>query len=254
MKTERLEQLLWERLDGTISNDDLNELEAVLVEHPEPHELEREIARLAEKLDDLDTIPPPAELRTRIDRALANAKKPKHSPQAAAHPGTSPAWQRRWLPLAASLVIGVAIGYLVHPGAGTQVDGPRAAGAMYSATATADAPAFEIDLGSGVGTITTNATGSEVEIDAILTGGNRVEVALRAADGDLRLLETKQIHKQSSELKVADAGFFFQADGPGSHYFVLDASETTSVRVLVWVDDALVVDRVIALETKAEGP
>ena len=79
MNTDRLEQLLWERLDGTISSNDLIELEAVLAEHPEPRELESEIKRLAGELDELDTIPPPTELRNRIDLALAKVKMPGDS-------------------------------------------------------------------------------------------------------------------------------------------------------------------------------
>ena len=125
---------------------------------------------------------------------------------------------------------------------------------MYSTTATAGTPAFEIDLGDGVGTITMSATGSRVEINAILTGMNRAEVALRAATGKLRITQTKQMHRQSSELKVADGGFFCQANGPGSHHFVLDASEATTVEVFVWVDEVLIINRLIDVETTVEGP
>ena len=43
MKPERLEALLWERIDGVIDDADRAELEAYLTEHHEARELDEEL-------------------------------------------------------------------------------------------------------------------------------------------------------------------------------------------------------------------
>jgi hypothetical protein len=254
MNTDRLERLLWERLDGTISGNDLIELGAVLAEHPEPRELEREIAQLAEELDELDTIPPPAELRNRIDRALADATAPEDSHRKADHSVAHPTWQRQWLPLAASVMIGVAIGYLIHPGFGANVEGSRAAGVMFSTSVPENGSVFEVDLGDGVGTVSANGIGSTVVVDAILTGSHETLVSIEAANGALSLVESSQFQHQSSKVWVADEIFSFSADGPGTHHFVVVASETTEVEIFVMAEGKMITSRTISLENEPERP
>ena len=51
MITERLEALLWARVDGTIEPEELAELEAHLAEHPEPRDIERQVAVIAGELE-----------------------------------------------------------------------------------------------------------------------------------------------------------------------------------------------------------
>ena len=58
MNTDRLETLLWARIDGTIDPEELAQLEAHLAEHPEPREIERQITTIAEDLDSLEKVPP----------------------------------------------------------------------------------------------------------------------------------------------------------------------------------------------------
>ena len=56
MNTDRLEALLWARIDGTIEPEELAELEAHLAEHPEPREIERKITTIAHGLDTREKI------------------------------------------------------------------------------------------------------------------------------------------------------------------------------------------------------
>ena len=76
MNIDRLEALLWARIDGTIEPEELAALEAHLAEHPEPRDIERQISVMAEELGRLEDEEPPAVLRERIDGALANATPP----------------------------------------------------------------------------------------------------------------------------------------------------------------------------------
>ena len=54
MKLERLEALLWERIDGVIDDGDRAELEAFLAEHQGARVLDEELTALAEGLGKLD--------------------------------------------------------------------------------------------------------------------------------------------------------------------------------------------------------
>ena len=90
MNTDRLEALLWARIDGTIEPEELAELEAHLAEHPEPREIERQITTIAEELDTLEKVQPPQELRERIDGALANATSPTAHPTPTSHTHSAP--------------------------------------------------------------------------------------------------------------------------------------------------------------------
>ena len=77
MNIDRLEALLWARIDGTIDPQELAELEALLAEQPEPRQFERQITWIADGLKELDTVQPPSELRGRINDALENATPPE---------------------------------------------------------------------------------------------------------------------------------------------------------------------------------
>ena len=76
MKPDRLEALLWERIDGVISAVDRAELDAWLAGNSQARELDRELIALAARLEESVELEPPAELRPRIDRALAAARPP----------------------------------------------------------------------------------------------------------------------------------------------------------------------------------
>jgi len=81
MRSERLEALLWERIDGEITDADRAELEAHLAEHREARELEEELVFMARRLDEIAEVEPPQELRPLIDDALAAANPPRHEPE-----------------------------------------------------------------------------------------------------------------------------------------------------------------------------
>ena len=63
MKPERLEALLWERIDGVISVEENAELAIYLAGHREARDLEREITALAERMENMAELAEPEELR-----------------------------------------------------------------------------------------------------------------------------------------------------------------------------------------------
>ena len=247
MKPERLEELLWERADGTITPDELAELEAFLTKHPESKDLDREISRLAGLLTPRDEVAPPAALRERIDRALATATPPdqeKHTPRAARPHRWDDRWPARLLPVAASLVLGVAIGYLLHPETTDQIDGPQAAGAMRTTTATAETAPAIVDLGADTGRVVASRVGTDLVIDIGLVREVALRLELEAEDGEIRL--TRMIHSADgpSETNLEDAKLTVRLRGPGTQRIRVALSEEAS-RVLfrATADGTMVIER-----------
>jgi hypothetical protein len=219
MRPERLEKILWERADGTIAPDELVKLEEFLAEHPDSKDLEREIARLAELLAPRDEMAPPAALRVRIDRALAAAKPPVHEVRI---PRTVRArrWRDRWparlLPVAASLVLGVAVGYLMQPGATGPIDESQAAGAMRATTAATVGAPMIVDLGADTGRVVANRVGSDLIIDIDLVRELDLRLELDAADGEIRLTGIVDSAKSPSEVTLENGRLTVRARGPGT--------------------------------------
>ena len=183
MNNDRLEALLWARIDGTIGPEELTELEGHLAELPEPREIERQITTIAKELDGLEKVQPPPELRGRIDGALANANQPTVHPTATPRTRSKPAWPARWLPLAASLLIGVTVGYLLHPGTGGSLDRSGVTGSMLTPTDQSEAAPVEIHLEAGAGSVSVSRVGADVVIDVTLTTEIDLEVTLAGAEG-----------------------------------------------------------------------
>jgi hypothetical protein len=181
MNRDRLEELLWERVDGTISADNLAELEAHLAEHPEPQELEREIAQMAQLLDDGDSVTPPAELRAQIDHALAASVGPKisHRPPTPIAPPRIAGRLPAWVPIAASLVLGVAIGYMLHVSTAVPIDPSLMSGSMTTPASTQPLPAQVFDLGNEIGGVTARQEGGKLIFDIDLVAPVDLSLALQ---------------------------------------------------------------------------
>jgi len=219
MRPEHLEEILWERADGTIAPDKLAELETFLAEHPDSKDLEREIARLAELLAPRDEMAPPAALRELIDRALAAAKPPVHEvriPRTARARRWRDRWPARLLPVAASLVLGVAVGYLMQPGATGPIDESQAAGAMRPRTVTAEASPVIVDLGADTGRLVASRVGSDLVIDIGLVRQVDLRLDLEADDGEIRLTGMNRSAVSHSEMTLENRRLTVRTRGPGT--------------------------------------
>jgi anti-sigma factor RsiW len=220
MNTDRLEALLWARIDGTIEPGELAELEAHLAEHPEPRDIERQITVMAEELGKLEKAQPPSELRGRIDSALESATPPIAHQAASLLARPAPSWQARWLPLVASLVIGVAIGYLLHPGAGSSIDqsGP-----------------IEIHLEAGAGSVAASRSGTDIVVDVTLTTEIELGVTLAGTDGPVSFESMGSTTGSATEVMTEQGWVVVRSNGPGTVTFsvkAIDAEDPLRLQVL----------------------
>jgi hypothetical protein len=224
MNTDRLEALLWARVDGTIDPQELAELEAHLADHPEPREIERQITTIASGLDALDREPPPSELRERIDRALAHAAPPAartdHS-TATPHIRSAPIGPARWLPLAASLVIGIAIGYLVHPSTGGSIDQSEVVGTMLTPPAQTSIAPVIIDFDGG--TVTASRVGADVVVDVGLTSVMDLAITVAGAGGPVHFESLRSTEGFATDVTTEQGWIVVRAKGPGTVTFSVSA-------------------------------
>ncbi len=237
MNTDRLEALLWARVDGTITAEELGELEAHLTEHPKTREIERQISAIAEDLDSLEKVPPPSELRTRIERALADATLPAaqtdHLPTVH-HTHSASAWQAKWLPLAACLVIGVAIGYLLHPNAGGSIDESVATGTIVTPPGQLETGYVEIQLDDGTGSIVASRDRADVVVEVVLAAEIDIAVTLGSAAGPVRLESLLSSNASASEVTTHNESVVVRTVGPGTATVLvnaIDAAEPMRLQV-----------------------
>jgi hypothetical protein len=247
MRPERLEEVLWEREDGTIAPDEQAKLEQYLAEHPESKDLEREISGLAELLVRNDEIAPPKGLRERIDRALTAATPPGHEvriPRSATARRWKDRWPARMLPVAASLVLGVAIGYLLQPGATGPIDESRAAGTMRTTVVATDAVPVIVDLGADTGTVVATRTGSGLAIDIELVRAVDLQLEVEAAEGEILLTGMVDSASSPSEAALENGRLTVRARGPGTQRIeAFVTGEESRVRLQTTVDGMKGADR-----------
>jgi hypothetical protein len=237
MKNDRLEALLWARIDGTIEAEELAELEAYLAENPEPRDIERQITVMAEELATLEKVQPPSELRGRIDSALENATPPIAHQAASLLARPVPSWQARWLPLTASLVIGVAIGYLLHLGAGGTIDQSEVTGTMLAPTAAVVSAPVDIHLDGGAGRVTASRSGTDVVVDVTLMAEREVGVTLTGQDGPVHFESMSSTTGATTEVTTEQGWVVVRSSGPGNLTFSVSASDAhVPLRLQVSVD------------------
>lgn len=242
MNIDRLEALLWARIDGTIDPQELAELEALLAEQPEPRQFERQITWIADGLKELDTVQPPSELRGRINDALENATPPEAHRAASLLARPAPSWQRRWAPVAASLVIGVAIGYLLHPGAGSSIGQSGVTGTMLTPAAELEVGPVEIHLDAGH--ISASRSGVDVVIDLTLTEEIDLGVTLAGEGGPVRIASLISATESTTGATTEQGWVVVHSRGPGSVTLRVNASDADQpLRLQVSTDGVPVEER-----------
>ena len=241
MNTDRLEALLWARVDGTIDPEELAELEAHLAKHPEPPEIERQITTIAEELDSLEKVQPPSELRARIGNALADASPPTgriDHPTTTQHQHFAPASPARWLPLAASLLIGVAIGYLMHPNTGGSIDQSAVTGTMVTPPSQLETGRVEIQLEADAGSVTASRAGADVVVDVVLTAAIDLAVTVAGAGGPVHFEGLSSTNASASEVTTDQGWVVVRTSGPGTVTLSVSAAVADdTLRLQVSSDD-----------------
>ena len=176
MNDADFERLAWERLDGTISVEDAARLDAMVAGCDSSRRRYTSLQEIARGLSGVEQASPPAELRARIDRALA---------------ASSPRWRRSspvlafWRPrlayLAAGLLAGAVGARLLMPG--PTVDRGQASGAMVT-TVAMPSVGLTLDL-AGVGTLALREGRGLVELDLRLATDRPFEISLEPRHGQL---------------------------------------------------------------------
>jgi anti-sigma factor RsiW len=242
MNDERLESLLWARIDGTIEPAELAELEAYLAEQPEPPVMERQIAAITNGLRELEPETPPSELRGRIDDALETATPPEAHSTAQSRLQARPSWQMRWLPLAASLLVGIAIGYLMHPEVGGSIDKTEVAGSMLTPTERLEPARAEIVFDGG--SIIARRSRAETVVDMTLTDEVQLGVTLAGAEGPVRLVNLNSSTSSGTEIETDQGWVVLRTRGPGTVVLAVSTSAPTEpLRLQVSSDGHLVEER-----------
>lgn len=253
MNRDRLEALLWERIDGTINNEDLTELESVLAEHPEPRHLESEIDRLAEDLGRLQRVAPPGELRSRIGDALVGASPPapatrKANPVHGLRPAAGAS--HRWLPLAACLLVGVAVGYLLPRINGGAFDENGVTGTM---GATAAAARHTTELGDGLGTLTVTGDSAAVTIELAVSSSEEVVLTVEQPGGELAVSSFDESGGPSSDLSVSGGTVVLRTRGNGRYALgVTGADVPAPLHITVTAGGSVIAQRTLEGRT-SEG-
>jgi len=246
MNDADFERLAWERLDGTISVEDAARLDAMVAGCDSSRRRYTSLQEIARELASVAPVAPPAELRPRIDRALA---------------ASSPRWRRSspvlafWRPrlayLAAGLLAGAVAARLLIPG--PTVDRGQASGAMVTAVAMPSV-GLTLDL-AGVGTLALHEGRGLVDLDIRLATDRPFEISLEPRHGQLGIA-TLEAGGASIVTAAADGGGArLRVEGPGHPTVSLRwAGGDPEISVRVSSEGVTVTERVIRLRgLESEG-
>jgi anti-sigma factor RsiW len=184
---ERLEELLWLEIEGGLSADERKLLEQRLADDAAARSARTRLAALNEQLSGMGSVEPPAELRSRIHRALGS-----HESRASesfvgrlrAAFDAFPVGRARFAYLVAGIFTGVVISLLLSDGfdATTPVD----RGALYGAAAVGGQEWLELELPDEAGVVRLRREGGE--LTAVLSSRRALVLTLdRAGDGSVAL-------------------------------------------------------------------
>jgi len=246
MKPGRLESLLWEDRDGALAAADKELLGRYIDGHPEAKDLKKEIEILAERLDALDVAVPPADLRPRIEQALAGLPTHRGNPKGTQTPVVSQPWKRpvtSWLPLAASLLVGVAVGYLMQPGSGVSVEPAKATGSMNSIAREPNSETLRIALGQPSSSVEISRTGDLVGIRIDLENDAELEVDVEVSNGFLLVTGINADDPTGFDVTSAEGRTVLRTRGPASQVFEITATAgAVPVRLVVRENGVVVAD------------
>lgn len=241
-----LDCLAWERLDGTISAEDEARLDAMVGGSDSSRRRYDALQGIARELASVAPVAPPAELRPRIDRALAASSPHWRRP--------SPVlafWRPRLAYLAAGLLAGVVAARLLMPG--PPVDRGQASGAMVTTVATPSA-GLTLDL-AGIGTLALRQGRGLLDLELRLATDRPVEISLEPWHGELGIA-TLEAGGASIVTAAADGGGArFRVEGPGHPTVSLRLpGGDPEVSVRVSSEGVTVTQRVIRLrELESDG-
>ena len=240
MSHEALERLAWERIDGTITNEDRELLDSILAGDPEARRRFDELCRLADELALADDLGPPSELRPRIHQAL-QAATPRWRRQATA-PGT---WKKQMVFISAGLLLGAVAGRLLIPA--PTIDRESVAGAMVPLLER-PADAVLVDLEEGLGSVALWREGTQWTAELTLLGDRPVEVVLDAKFVNLDLCSLAQSGALTSEVTEQPGRLVIRAEGSGRTVTIFSSDGTPeNLHLTVIGDGRVLVERTVRM-------
>jgi hypothetical protein len=146
----------------------------------------------------------------------------------------APSWQARWLPAVASLVIGVAIGYLLHPGVTSSIDQSEVTGTMYAPSGYVVSGPVEIHLEAGAGSVAASRSGSDIVVDVSLVTDIELGVTLTGTNGPVHFKSMSTTTGTATDVMTEQGWVVVRGHGPGTMTFsvsAIDAEDPLRIQV-----------------------
>lgn len=250
MIDERIEDLMWQKIDGSISEKDQADLDAHLNEHPTDKAHFDELASMSTLLDSADDVEPPTDLRQRIESAVDWDIYPQeHATSFDWRAFFTPWWNLR---IAAAAAIGIILGIIVYPTIIYKLDPSLAlvkdglGGTMVSSNAStlvleSDGIAGEVTLRRGQDTAIT---------DMQITSDREIEIALEYAGISTLLRAQVDQNTPLGNILVDGSTVRVTHNGSGRYYAVFSpvASSDVPLRVRIYADGKVLLEEQILPE------
>ena len=136
--------------------------------------------------------------------------------------------------MAASLLIGVAIGYLLHPGTSGSIDQSVATGTMVTPPSQTETGRVEIQLDAAAGSIVASRDRADIVVEMVLTTEIDVAVTLGSAAGPVRLENLLSSDASATEVTTQNGWVVVRTVGPGTTTVsvnAIDAAEPLRLQV-----------------------
>jgi hypothetical protein len=232
MTDERIEQLMWQDIDGEISPDDKRALESHIREHPEAGAYYEDLVDLAGKVAAGEPVEPPSALRARIEAAIDWDRY--------ARPGGGDGWLRRFFPatgwdlrVVPVAVTAFVLGIVVF---GIFRAGPREVSRYAGAIGVADVGSpVHFDLAAVQGEIAFHSEGDVTSSLMTLTSEQEVQVLIRYAGQTLEFGAMGE--SPLGDISLRDNVLTIQNTGANQYYFAFRAA-SSDAPVRIRVSDA----------------
>ncbi len=259
MNEERLEQLVWEEIDGTITPEDRALLQASLRDQPWARDLERGVVSLSRILDEVEEVEPPRLLRQGIHEAIASSQQEsgrviplsaRERQQIHFQPGL------RYGYLAAGLILGVLGYHLVSRTVelGEPLDPSQLQGAM-AVLAPQSGRGLVIGLAPLSGSLALSRDGDLVLADLQLDHGVEVELIFERQEGKVTLRRLEQSGSAARGIEIGAGRLSLVVSGGERLRAVLeiDADMGAPLDIRVVAGGEVVVHRSVALGELPDG-
>lgn len=227
MIQDKTEDLMWQKLDGTISSRGEEQLDSLLEGDAETREHYQELVRFSELLGAVEEVEPPAALRQRIEGAIDWDRF------VARQPSPAGAVSRRWFPLrwdfrlaitaaAAGFALGITSYYLATYSSG--VNGPLDNSKFYGTIGRAD-NRRAIDLEGVQGTVKFRHQNGVAISEVDITSDRPVQVRLQYGGRSIEFGAVGDTENPIQSISIAGNTITLSNLGSGRYFAVYDRDE-----------------------------